>query len=197
MKNNSITLQKEKRIARPLGVLIPLIRKDAADADQAAKNAALPYQVAAGEKLIEAKQQVKHGEWQSWLKKNFQFSYTAANTWMQMVRTQKQTRVSFSSVEDFKRKTRPGHKPSDAYQRPDWLPEMKERIDRVNVERLTKPVVDEEAEDKLERKLALEVIDIGYRALSSKLHPDKGGSKDAMSRLNTVRENLKACVNAW
>jgi hypothetical protein len=192
-KNNSITLKKEERIARPLGVLIPLIREDVKHAEQAAKDAALPYQVAAGEKLIEAKDQVEHGEWQNWLTKNFRFAKQAANEWMRMARAQKESTVSFSSSFEFRTKTQPRYR----HHQKAWLPEMKERIDRVNVERLAKPAVDEEVEDKLERKLALDLIDIGYRALSSKLHPDKGGSKDAMSRLNTVRENLKACVNAW
>jgi hypothetical protein len=35
--------------------------------------------------------------------------------------------------------------------------------------------------------LALQLIDIGYKVLSVKLHPDKGGSHDAMRRLNKVR----------
>jgi hypothetical protein len=46
-------------------------------------------------------------------------------------------------------------------------------------------------EIKLHRELAEELIDIGYRALATRLHPDRGGSKDAMSRLNRVRDELK------
>jgi hypothetical protein len=51
-----------------------------------------------------------------------------------------------------------------------------------------------EQERELQRKLALQLIDIGYKALASKLHPDKGGSREAMSRLNAVRERLKGFV---
>jgi hypothetical protein len=47
-------------------------------------------------------------------------------------------------------------------------------------------------EVKLHRDLAEELIDIGYRALATRLHPDRGGSKDAMARLNRVRDELKA-----
>jgi hypothetical protein len=43
----------------------------------------------------------------------------------------------------------------------------------------------------LKYKLAMQLIDIGYKALATKLHPDKGGSGDAMSRLNEVRDRLK------
>jgi hypothetical protein len=36
------------------------------------------------------------------------------------------------------------------------------------------------------------MIDIGYKILSAKLHPDKaGGSHEAMTRLNAVRMRLK------
>jgi hypothetical protein len=36
----------------------------------------------------------------------------------------------------------------------------------------------------------------GYKALAAKLHPDKGGSHEAMARLNRVRDNLKRnCVS--
>jgi|SRR6516225_9524127 hypothetical protein len=48
-----------------------------------------------------------------------------------------------------------------------------------------------DAEIYLHRELAGELIDIGYRALATRLHPDRGGSKDAMARLNRVRDELK------
>ena len=41
------------------------------------------------------------------------------------------------------------------------------------------------------KTLALQLIDTGYRVLASRLHPDKGGSHEAMSRLNHVRAMLK------
>lgn len=40
--------------------------------------------------------------------------------------------------------------------------------------------------------LGLRLIDIGYKTLAKELHPDMGGSQDAMARLNRVRERLKA-----
>ena len=44
---------------------------------------------------------------------------------------------------------------------------------------------------RLHHDLADELVDIGYRALATRLHPDRGGTKDAMSRLNRVRDELK------
>jgi hypothetical protein len=39
--------------------------------------------------------------------------------------------------------------------------------------------------------LAREMIDAGYRAVAKKLHPDIGGSTDAMARSNEIRRRLK------
>lgn len=43
-----------------------------------------------------------------------------------------------------------------------------------------------------QREFCLRIIDIGYKALATKLHPDMGGSQEEMARLNHVRERLKA-----
>jgi hypothetical protein len=51
------------------------------------------------------------------------------------------------------------------------------------------PTTPEEREADL--KLVAQLIDAGYRSLASKLHPDKGGSRDAMSRLSRVRDQVK------
>ena len=41
------------------------------------------------------------------------------------------------------------------------------------------------------RKLGRRLTDIGYKQLAMKLHPDKGGSVEAMARLNRARDHLK------
>lgn len=48
-----------------------------------------------------------------------------------------------------------------------------------------------EKEDELIHQLATKIVDVGYRVLSVKLHPDKGGSHDAMRRLGAAKELLK------
>lgn len=42
-----------------------------------------------------------------------------------------------------------------------------------------------------QRKLALRLIDIGFRVLAVEMHPDKGGSGEAMALLNEVRDQLR------
>jgi hypothetical protein len=48
------------------------------------------------------------------------------------------------------------------------------------------------AERTAEFELGLEIIKLGYKAVAAKHHPDTGGSKTAMQRLNKVRERLRA-----
>jgi hypothetical protein len=42
-----------------------------------------------------------------------------------------------------------------------------------------------------EMRLGLQLIDIGYKILAREMHPDRGGSREEMVRLNLVRERLK------
>jgi hypothetical protein len=57
----------------------------------------------------------------------------------------------------------------------------------------------EEARDRIQEreeqaKAGLEIIKAGYRAMAAKHHPDRGGSQEAMTRLNKARERLRANV---
>jgi hypothetical protein len=45
-----------------------------------------------------------------------------------------------------------------------------------------------------DRELAVQLVDIGYRALAKRLHPDLGGSAEDMVRLNRARDELKAAA---
>jgi hypothetical protein len=49
-----------------------------------------------------------------------------------------------------------------------------------------------EKERQAEFELGVRMLKIGYKELAKELHPDKGGSKDAMARLNKAKARLKA-----
>lgn len=61
----------------------------------------------------------------------------------------------------------------------------------VNAEARKQEYESRERERALQHKLGLELIGAGFKAMASKLHPDKGGSDEAMARLNAVRANLR------
>jgi hypothetical protein len=188
----------EKQVARPLRMLVPLIKTDLKHGQEAAREAAqqagMPHYKAAGEKMIEAKSQLGHGEFEPWIKRNFNITSRQAREWMNLARTtshiQNGSALPFSSIRETVRETRD----NPNYGQPaSWRGEIDEKVRRAaeQAQRLHDETLSRQQERDAEKKLALQLIDIGFKALASKLHPDKGGSRDAMSRLNRVRDRLK------
>jgi hypothetical protein len=156
-----------------------LIRADLKQGDEAAARAGMPYYAAAGEKLIEAKAQLRHGEFGPWIKRNLRLSQTQANQYMKYARAtgrlQNNGAPGFSSLRDFERRHLGSERGSG----------------RVNVEPLMQDAVARKAEREVQRKLGLRLIGIGYKQLAKEAHPDKGGSPGAMARLNQVVHRLR------
>ena len=73
----------------------------------------------------------------------------------------------------------------------DWPRKFNFSGNGLNVERMREDALDKERERALQRELGLKLIDIGYKVLATKLHPDHGGSREAMARLNKVRDALR------
>lgn len=184
------------KIARPLKVLVPLIKDDLKHASEAAQQASLPYERAAGEKLIEAKSQMKHGEFVSWVERNFSVKIRQAQRYMALAEhLEKRPASRFSSLSEFIRETSdPNYNLPHTVRPQTWHEPVKQVINKVNVDKLAEERQSREKETKLIRELAMQLIDIGYKALATKLHPDRGGSSEAMVRLNKVRDILKRAV---
>jgi hypothetical protein len=180
----------ERQIARPLKVLVPLIRRDIENAEHAGKM----FRIAAGGKLIEAQDQLEENQWGNWLNENFELSRQTANAWMAWFRAEHPTEDrhsarNFDSYNEFRRSTQPG-----------WRKQIRQPVYHERVERVLSGITAKEMreraltaakEHELERKLANQLIKIGYGVLATKLHPDKGGSHDAMQRLNKVTKALR------
>jgi hypothetical protein len=73
--------------SRPLDALAAEIR-DEVDAAEADFQSAVGHAIRAGELLIEAKAQVKHGEWHDWLGEHFPASVRTAQGYMRLVKHQ-------------------------------------------------------------------------------------------------------------
>ena len=182
---NVAVVRKQHQIARPLKVLVPLIQNELITANEAG----LEHYRRAGEMLVEAKEQVTYGSWGRWLSKNFELSDKQARRYMQLARTPEPYTDPASVARDRSITETIGekrHKPHAT------LKALFEEADKVNVTRLADERQSRDTEIKLHREMALELIDLGYRAMATRLHPDRGGSRDAMSRLNTVRDELKS-----
>jgi len=196
----AITKTAEAKIARPLTVLAGLIVKDIQMAKEAEQSAGLPYYKAAGEKLMEAKSQLSHGEFEAWVKRNFQINNSTAWRWMKVAEGSQNgnpARMQDLSQADFIRQTTGNDNYNRRPTKQTWHDPVKQivkQIDTSYLERQRQKQLDDAKEYKLERDLALKIIDIGYKTLATKLHPDKGGSTEAMQRLQRAVKRLKGAI---
>lgn len=186
--NKSMAVQSEgRKIARPLKVLIPMIQSELQQGNTAGRE----HYTRAGHMLNEAKGQVGHGRWGTWLTNNFHLAQRTAQDYMAWAREEE-------------KRGGPAYMPTSLHEftggtdrrREDRQSTQQQQFRRVLREVARDDFVQErqarEDEVRLHRELAEELVDIGYRALATRLHPDRGGSKDAMTRLNRVRDELKS-----
>src|SRR6516164_359460 len=164
---------------RPLEVLVPLIKQEIASGNEATERG-MEFYRHAGEMLLEARQQVRSRGWRDWLSENFALSNTTARRWMLVASTE----GDFGSQREVERHVRV----------PSGLPEGIRRILRglaPDLDELSDHNLSERKENAAMRTLSVQIIDAGYRVMAMKLHPDHGGSNEAMRRLNAVRNALK------
>lgn len=173
-----VVSRKVTTVARSLKVLIPRIQQNL----ERATDAGLPYYLEAGRDLLEAKPQVSAGSWGRWLKKNFALSNTTARRYMRAAEAAADGETgSLLSLTGETEQRRENHSSR-------WAREATADVD---VEAVAQVRQSRKDEIGLHRELALELIDIGWKALATRLHPDRGGSHAAMRRLNRVRAELK------
>jgi hypothetical protein len=174
-------------VTRPLRVLGPLIKEAISRGDRAGRE----HYCRAGEMLLEARRQVEPGHWTAWVKDHCAISPRTADAYMQLARKIAEDRGFPGTLSDAAYPHKKG-----AVRPPEWHADVHERLGAVDVERLRQDRQNQEKERRLMHQLAWQLIDIGYKVLATKLHPDKGGSKEAMARLNRVRDQLKAALKA-
>jgi hypothetical protein len=178
-------------------VLLPLIKEQLHKLKQTEQEALglmsdmmQPVRIQIGKLLSEAKPQFTYSGFGAWIKK-VRLSRAAADEWMRMAAHK--DAHTFKGVQDFRRATREGYK-TNPTGTASWRNEVQERLDRFNTAAFTEHHMAIAKEEALERTLGLELISIGYKVLATKLHPDKGGSVDAMRRLNKVRDTLREAL---
>jgi hypothetical protein len=185
-----IAHRTKQDINRPLKALVPLIQAEL----EAGERAGVDHYRRAGELLLEARRQVVYGSWGGWLRKNFTkdgrpLSDMTASRYMRLAKLAKDDPNKFN-----------------AGVKSDYTAIVGDRAPRMQTSASFRAVINaardldrdlfaqerqtRDDETTLHRDLATELIEIGYRALATRLHPDRGGSKEAMQRLNLIREQL-------
>jgi len=169
-------------IARPLSVLVPMIQEEVADGN----TAGLEHYCEAGELLLEARDQVAEFKWTKWLRENFALSAKTAYTYMALAeRIREDPGILKTSSQSMFEIVNPKEHQRRKARRAAF--KLHKAVDQFDVTRLARI-----EETRLLRLLAVELIDIGYKALATRLHPDHGGTNAAFRRLNRVRSELKA-----
>jgi hypothetical protein len=180
----SIAPPRPTTVARPLKVLIPLIQEDLRQANEVG----MEYYRGAGDKLREARAQVATHRWGAWLSQNFALTRRTAWNYMRLSELFEQDRnLGSQSLNEILGRTAQRRKQRTAT-RP-----MRAAVAAVDVDYLSQERETREEEMRRHRALALQLIDIGYKALATRLHPDRaGGTHEGMRRLNRVRDELKS-----
>ena len=193
MKHVSVVERSRSQVARPLKVLVPLIQEELISGNEAG----MEHYIKAGRMLNEVKDsdQVAHGSWSRWLKSNFELGQRTAQDYMRVARKADEVgaknEASFVFGNTIDKALGREERTIKSVTKKNKLKSLFDGVDRVNVTRMADERQSRDNEIKLHRELALQLIDLGYRAMATRLHPDAGGSRDAMSRLNTVRHELR------
>src|SRR5262252_6880314 len=161
----AVARRERVTISRPLKVLIPLIQNDLERGDRAG----MQFYADAGDKLIEAKEQVAHGYWGAWLSKNFTLNDSVARRYMRLARIREENRQNGPSGSVLPRSLN------------EMLGETKRAQQRRDAERKYKDVLRDLETDlyaqeqqtradevQLHRDIALELIDVGFKALATR-----------------------------
>jgi hypothetical protein len=175
-----LTSKGETRLARPLNVLSPLIRKDL----ETGERLSMSYYISAGVKLNEGRENFPKGPagsekfWKWFEKQDYPVARKQAGRYMKL-----------ATADISKSRTRE----SKAF------PSIRQAIGEGR--RTTLSAADRAAilEEQARRHAATDargamghkILKAGYRALAKKLHPDKGGSNDEMALLNEAKDELE------
>jgi hypothetical protein len=185
--------ERKRQISRPLKTLIPLIQSEL----QQGNSAGLEHYRRAGEMLIEAKDQIGHGGWGRWLTKNFDMSSRTAQDYMRWAREHNQTRsgaaqVPYASIREMTGNTERLREQRQSPQNKrlkDVLRDVMQDRDAFVQER-------QRQTEQIEayREMAEKYANAGYHTMAKLLHPDRGGSKNAMAMLNRIHDDVKQDV---
>lgn len=195
MTDRQLAEPQPHELARPLKTLAQLILEDI----EAGEKAGASFYKSAGEKLNEAREghfdKDAEGFWK-WADDKFGKSRVQIRLWMGFAAATSDK--SFKSLSDYKHRHL-GHKHATPVGRVlrDWTSPVDAVAEKARAEARRLAAQEEitrQQERDAEAKLGLRLIDIGFKVLAKELHPDKGGSREAMARLTRVRDRLRANV---
>jgi hypothetical protein len=194
----TLSKNSDKQVARPLNVIAAEIKDEYKRGKTEATDVWRPHEERIGLLLIEAKTHFPSGGFEDWFnRQGFEFSYRTSQEYRKFA-------SELGTLPDFVRReifapratpvrmshvTRPGYKPP--------VPELKQIRDQAaaRAAQILKGRAKRAKEQVVIKRLAVQIIEAGFKLLSTRLHPDKGGSDEGMRRLIAARGQLKHALN--
>jgi hypothetical protein len=187
----AVTKQQQEEtqaVARPLKVLVPLIKQDIEAMEQTVDKIVSPYYLSIGEKLLEANKHTSYGNWEIWLKESFKISRQTAFNYMDYAQQANVKPVLHLSYANYlkarKQEAKLKQKTEQAQAQPSpaaWAEAWKRKGEQEVAKRQVR---------ENQRELFKKVFNLGYKEMAKKLHPDKGGTNEGMHQLQEVKQLL-------
>lgn len=180
-------------MGQTLRALVPRIRTNLKKMEVIAERATTEIRRAIGRDLVAAKKLcIGSGvDWWNWLDNNFAMARITANRYMSLAND----RSSVTSITEHLRKKSPNYAlPRQSVTDIEEDMAGKKILSGISTGIFVERTLTVSKEKGLKKKMALELVDAGFRALSIKAHSDTGGSDEVMRRLTEVRTTLKDAI---
>jgi hypothetical protein len=195
MTTRAVEQQTENQaVARPLKVLLPLIKENLRKAKEVADSAASPYYLSVGEALLEVRKDPKNkGQWERLVKGYL--GINPATAWRYMDYAEQINNLAIGQDSTFYqyrklKRNPPKNKTKFTYsQSENGATNAQSENGTTNAQSERLAVGDQKM--KSLHALVKEAFDIGYKKMAHRYHPDKkGGSNEKMKELNEAKRLL-------
>jgi hypothetical protein len=188
------TLEKPNReVAETLQSIVSRVKRNLGKMQEIIKSETYNLRLEIGRDLIAARNLCQKSKitFKDWLADNFDMSSSTAYDAMKIAGSSSRSQ-NFTSITEHLRH----HRPTYAMPRQSVGEDSatKKILGGISNDIFFERAREASKELQVKKKMAIELVDAGFRALSIKAHTDKGGSDDAMVRLNEVRKALKNAI---
>jgi hypothetical protein len=194
--NKTITHRNDdKRVGQTLRAIVPQIKIKLKKMEKIAELATTSIRREIGRDLITARTLCDKTKvsFTKWLDNNFAMHQATAFRYISLAESPRSR--EYTSITEHLRAENPNYAlPRQRVDDIDFEPAGKKILSGISTGIFVERTLTESKEKALKKKMALELVDAGYRAISIKAHSDKGGSDEVMRRLTEVRDTLKDAI---
>jgi hypothetical protein len=195
MNTNHAVEKMDKRVGESLRAIVPRVRVNLKKMEKIAELATTNIRREIGRDLISARTLCGKAKvsFTNWLDNNFSMHQSTAMRYISLAGSPRSR--EYTSITEHLRDKNPNYAlPRQSVTDFENEAAGKKILSGISTGIFVERTLSESKEKGLKKRMALELVDAGYRALSIKAHADKGGSDEAMRRLTEVRATLKGAI---